>query len=208
MKKLTLLLMVLFVTATLYGSQMFKGNVSINISGDDVPEQMISVLEEGHIFEIHKDTFNYVTFPVTLKKGKNAYTYEDSGMKITYKPKTKKLTIKVKYPSLALYTESEDYCGSAPLTKGTISCSGTFLEDISSALDSGDEIALSDYTEGYGLFSATWKMTKKGKNLVLDDKSTELSVSVKITPKKRSAKCVIKCSSHWLYPRFFRPNEN
>ena len=187
---------------------MFKGNVSINISGDDVPEQMISVLEEGHILEIHKDTFNYVTFPVTLKKGKNAYTYEDSGMKITYKPKTKKLTIKVKYPSLALYTESEDYCGSAPLTKGTISCSGTFLEDISSALDSGDEIALSDYTEGYGLFSATWKMTKKGKNLVLDDKSTELSVSVKITPKKRSAKCVIKCSSHWLYPRFFRPNEN
>ena len=193
MKKLTLLLMVLFVTATLYGSQMFKGNVSINISGEDVPEQMISVLEEGHIPEIHKDTFNYVTFPVTLKKGKNAYTHEDSGMKTTYKPKT---------------TESEDYCGSAPLTKGTISCSGTFLEDISSALDSGDEIALSDYTEGYGLFSATWKMTKKGKNLVLDDKSTELSVSVKITPKKRSAKCVIKCSSHWLYPRFFRPNEN
>ena len=35
MKKLTLLLMALFFSATLYGSQMFKGNVNINISGGD-----------------------------------------------------------------------------------------------------------------------------------------------------------------------------
>ena len=83
MKKLTLLLTALFVSTTLYGGVMFKGNVSISMSGDDVPEQMISVLEDGHILEIYKDALSYVTYPVTLVKGKNAYTYEDSGMKIT-----------------------------------------------------------------------------------------------------------------------------
>ena len=205
MKKLTLLLTALFVSTTLYGGVMFKGNVSISMSGGDVPEQMISVLEDGHILEIYKDSLSYVTHPVTLEKGKNAYTYEDSGTKITYKPKTKKFSLKMKYPCLALYTESEDYNGTASMKKGTLNCSGTFMEDISSALDAGDQIGLSDYTSGYNLFDKTWKMSKKGKNLVLEDNGTEFKVSVKITPAKRTAKCTIKVSSNWMSPMFYRP---
>ena len=206
MKKLTLLLTALFVSATLYGGEMFKGKVSINMNGGEVPEKMISLLESGCSLEILKDFPDYITFPVTLEKGKNAYTYEDSGMKITYKPKTKKFTLKMKYPCLALGTGNEETSESANMSKGTVNCSGTFTEDISSSLEGGASIGLSDYFSGYNLFNATWKMTRKGKNWVLNEKSTEFSLNVTVTPKKKTAKCVIKVSGHWMGPMLYHPN--
>ena len=205
MKKLTLLLTALFVSATLYGGEMFNGNVSINMSGE-VPEAMISMLESNSSLVIWKDFADYVTFPVTLTKGKNSWTYEDSSMKITYKPKTKKFTLKMKYPCVSLGATSEETSESASMKKGTVNCSGTFPEDISSSLEGGASIALSDFTSSYYLFNQTWKMSKKGKNLVLNEKSTEFSLSVNITPKKRTAKCTIKVSGHWMGPMLFHPN--
>lgn len=207
MKKFTLLLMALFVSVTLYGGEMFNGKVSINMSGE-VPEAMISMLESNSSLVIWKDFADYVTFPVTLTKGKNSWTYEDSGMKITYKPKTKKFTLKMKYPCLSLGATSEETSESASMKKGTVNCSGAFTEDISSSLEGGASIGLSDYFSGYNLFNTTWKMTKnkKGKNLVLNEKSTEFSLSVTITPKKKTAKCTIKVSGHWMGPMLYHPN--
>ena len=205
MEKLTLLLLALFVSASLYGGEIFTGKVSINLKGE-VTEQMISLLESENPLELLKDSADYITFPVTLKEGKKGWTYEDSEMKITYKPKNKKFTLTLKKACLTPATGNEETSESAKMSKGKLKCSGTMTEDITPNLEQGTPIGLTDHYLDQLLWSQSWKLQKKGKNWILKEKDTERVVSVKITPKNKTAKCILKVSGHWISPMLFHPN--
>ena len=199
MKNLSILLLILFAS-TLFAGE-FNGKTSISISGV-CEEKMVSMLEAGSELCFLKDGPGYVVSPMTFTKSKKNWEYKDSATKASYKPKNKKISVKIKKKTtLWPETGNEEESISMEPNKYTFSMSGTMPYDIEPELEKGAQVAVTDSSsDSYMLFNESWKMSAKGANLVLDGNSTDRKLTGKITKKSRKAKFTVKVSGHWVMP--------
>lgn len=199
MKNLSILFLILFAS-TLFAGE-FKGKVSISIGGV-CEENMVSMLEAGSELCFLKDGPGYVIPPMTFTKSKKSWEFKDSATKASYKPKNKKISVKIKNKAtLWPETGNEEESISMEPNKYSFSMSGTMPYDIEPELEKGAQVAVSDLSgESYLLFGESWKMSAKGANLVLNGNETERKLTGKITKKSRKAKFTVKVSGHWMMP--------